>query len=458
MSTTPLTDAIEALTRYANETTGASDTTLSDAVGTLVAGYGGGGGGDPSHWVRPSEWPDYSQLDISQEEAIYFTYVANTPNSFVGLNITATGTYTAQVGTLENGTYTALSTDTLSSSGVYYKKLTGYATNYVVVRVAGTITKIQFTEYSSTTVSDRRAAQYCVEVFGRLPNAGDMTDFARQMLYLESVTLKDMASVTTLQRFGAETKRLQSVDVSGIVNRVTGYLMLSGSSALRFLYLHGVKLNNVQSVASCPIEYSDCENWDVITTGGLGSLFNGARLAKLDLSSWDVTVSSGAAGIFRDCIFLADLNISTWTITGTMNDAFRNTALRTVPALDYSGVNSTASMFNSSALSGDITLPTSQATTYDAVTQYCNGIKKLTVPSNYTTINGSAFRGMNNCEEIHFLATTPPTLANSNAFTIDMNALLKIYVPYSADHSILTAYQTASNWSAVADKIVEESA
>lgn len=44
MSTTPLTDAINALTQYANETTGASDTTLSDAVGTLVAGYGGGSG------------------------------------------------------------------------------------------------------------------------------------------------------------------------------------------------------------------------------------------------------------------------------------------------------------------------------------------------------------------------------------------------------------------------------
>ena len=39
---TPLTDGINALTRYANETTGASDTTLSDAVGTLVAGYGHG--------------------------------------------------------------------------------------------------------------------------------------------------------------------------------------------------------------------------------------------------------------------------------------------------------------------------------------------------------------------------------------------------------------------------------
>ena len=40
---TPLTDAINALTTYANETTGASDTTLSDAVESLVAGYGGSG-------------------------------------------------------------------------------------------------------------------------------------------------------------------------------------------------------------------------------------------------------------------------------------------------------------------------------------------------------------------------------------------------------------------------------
>lgn len=39
---TPLTDGINALTAYANEVTGASDTNLSDAVESLVAGYGGG--------------------------------------------------------------------------------------------------------------------------------------------------------------------------------------------------------------------------------------------------------------------------------------------------------------------------------------------------------------------------------------------------------------------------------
>lgn len=45
-TTTPLTDAINALTTYANETTGASDTDLSSAVASLVAGYGGGSSTD----------------------------------------------------------------------------------------------------------------------------------------------------------------------------------------------------------------------------------------------------------------------------------------------------------------------------------------------------------------------------------------------------------------------------
>jgi hypothetical protein len=43
---TLLTDKINALTAYANEVTGESDTTLSEAVHTLADGYGQGGGGD----------------------------------------------------------------------------------------------------------------------------------------------------------------------------------------------------------------------------------------------------------------------------------------------------------------------------------------------------------------------------------------------------------------------------
>lgn len=43
---TPLTDAINALTTYANGVTGASDTNLTDAVHTLADGYGQGGGAE----------------------------------------------------------------------------------------------------------------------------------------------------------------------------------------------------------------------------------------------------------------------------------------------------------------------------------------------------------------------------------------------------------------------------
>ena len=50
---TPLTDAINALTTYANTVTSASDTTLSDAVATLASGYGGGGG-SVAHFLNPN--------------------------------------------------------------------------------------------------------------------------------------------------------------------------------------------------------------------------------------------------------------------------------------------------------------------------------------------------------------------------------------------------------------------
>jgi len=47
----PLTDSINALTRYANTVTGASDTDLSSAVATLANGYGqGGGSSDVLNW------------------------------------------------------------------------------------------------------------------------------------------------------------------------------------------------------------------------------------------------------------------------------------------------------------------------------------------------------------------------------------------------------------------------
>ena len=90
-----------------------------------------------------------------------------------------------------------------------------------------------------------------------------------------------------------------------------------------------------------------------------------------------------------------------------------------------------------------------------------NGLcEYVEIPSTVTSIAASAFNASYALKEIHVKATTPPTLANTNAFSINNSnaASCVMYVPYSEDHSILTAYQTATNWSTFASYMVEESA
>lgn len=76
MPNTPLTDAINALTSYSNTVTGASDTTLSDAVATLAAGYGGGGSSDVLNWKAGANagltikgiLPDINEIVIDMDD------------------------------------------------------------------------------------------------------------------------------------------------------------------------------------------------------------------------------------------------------------------------------------------------------------------------------------------------------------------------------------------------------
>ena len=85
----------------------------------------------------------------------------------------------------------------------------------------------------------------------------------------------------------------------------------------------------------------------------------------------------------------------------------------------------------------------------------CRSLVKVTVPSSVTKINQYAFNGCLAVSEYHIKGTTPPTLANKNAFT-GIASDCVIYVPYSEDHSILEAYKAATNWSDYASHMVEE--
>lgn len=91
---TPLTDSINALTAYANEVTGASDTTLSDAVHTLASGYGG----NSTLWKtvvleedhirdavgQPAYWKTFFDINDSDLSSYYFCafFTNNTASNY----------------------------------------------------------------------------------------------------------------------------------------------------------------------------------------------------------------------------------------------------------------------------------------------------------------------------------------------------------------------------------------
>ena len=83
--------------------------------------------------------------------------------------------------------------------------------------------------------------------------------------------------------------------------------------------------------------------------------------------------------------------------------------------------------------------------------QHCNYIESLTIPSGVTSIGSSSFTNCFSIKTLYCLPTTPPTLT-SNAFS---PSDLKIVVPYSADHSVLQAYKTATNWVTYQSRMVE---
>lgn len=81
----------------------------------------------------------------------------------------------------------------------------------------------------------------------------------------------------------------------------------------------------------------------------------------------------------------------------------------------------------------------------------CYSLSSLTIPSGVKNIGTYAFQNCTGMKEYHFIPTTPPTLANTNAFQYIPSDCI-IYVPQGC----LEAYQTATNFSNYASKMQEE--
>lgn len=202
--------------------------------------------------------------------------------------------------------------------------------------------------------------------------------------------------------------------------------------------------------------YTFYECWKLRTISMPSSVsnFEGSWDFADDYNLLSVTIPNGVTAIgsymFRTCYGLHSVSIPN-SVT-TMNDYGFAYCRSLEEAIIPSGVSSIkAYMFRECYALRRVDIPDSVTSIGDYAFYACRSLRSITIPANVTSIGTCAFYRCYGTEEYHFLPTTPPTLAATNAFT-NIVAGTIIYVPQGC----LEAYQTATNWSTYASYMQEE--
>ena len=170
----------------------------------------------------------------------------------------------------------------------------------------------------------------------------------------------------------------------------------------------------------------------ITTASSANSAYFGSTAFSFCYSLQKVVIPNGCtqiySGVFTNCYSLEEIILP-------------NTITTNLPSSEF---------YNCYCLK-KVVLPSSITELAVSLFENCFSLQEITIPSGVTNIKANAFKNNYSLSTIILEPTSPPTL---NA-TFNTNYLKKIYVPYSADHSILTTYQNASNWSDYAS-IMEE--
>ena len=205
--------------------------------------------------------------------------------------------------------------------------------------------------------------------------------------------------------------------------------IFNGCNKIKSITIH----NNVTAISTS--SFGNCPSLQSITLPskvtsiGSNAFQNCSGLENVTIQG-NITLIDGY--VFYQCFSLRSITIPN-TATSIGNYAFYNCS-----SLEKITMSTAVTSIGNSAFSG------------------CTILKTITLPSTLTSVGNSAFYNCKSMEEYHFQSTSVPTGGTTMFSGINANCV--IYVPYSADHSILNAYQTANNWSTYATYMQEEPA
>jgi len=188
----------------------------------------------------------------------------------------------------------------------------------------------------------------------------------------------------------------------------------------------------------------------VVPTGVTGvttsTVAHSARLCYISLPA-SITSIAGT-GPFAECGSLRILTIPDGLETIASSTLDRCAQLRRVSLPDT--LTAVPGAFSGCGSLLRIDIPEGVTSVANYAFQGVGSMLEIMLPSTVTSIGTGAFSTLRNCKTITIRATTPPTLSNSNAFS-EMPSDCKIIVPQGT----LSAYQTATNWSAHAARMEE---
>ena len=432
---TPLTDGINALTTYVNEVTGASDTTLSDAVHTLASGYGGGGGtvSVPRKDVNFIDYDGTILHSYTSAEALALTELPENP-SHSGL--TAQGwnwslsDMKLQVQSMGKCDIGQMYITDDGKTRIYVHFEEGRSSPYLGIGVNGTV-EVDWGDGSNTetltgtSLSTAAVAQHIYApgdyVIKLTVVSGSFTFFGTSNT--SHILKKSTSTLANISR--VYTNAVQKIELGNGITKIRGYAFYNCHSLLSI---------------TIPMEVT--------------SIGNNAFYTCYSLSS--ITVPIGVTSIdgyaFSSCYSLSSITIPVG-VTSIRANTFNNCSSLSNIIIPMGVTSIGSNAFNSCSSLSSIIIPDGVTSIDGYAFGYCSSLSSIIIPTGVTSIGSNVFNYCYGMAEYHLLPIVPPTLSSINAFS-NIQSDCIIYVPQGC----LEAYQTAANWSTYASYMQEEAA
>ena len=362
--------------------------------------------------------------------------------------------------------------------------------------LGGTLTYIGYASFRDCSSLLDIDLTNVTSIEGNAFNGADLSGYTLNMPYLASlggasfeqtniVAIQSLGSITTTPDpaygrgpFGYCTSLVSAVIPStcGYINR---YCFVGCTSLTSVTFnsqafsVDNYAFNGCTSLASANLNYATSVgeyafkntaltsvNLSSCTAINRAAFYGCSSIASLTLNSALTAIGREA---FNGCISLTSLALPI-NLTSIVQNAFYNcTSLATVT---YAG-SGTFTVGNEGFCYCPLTsFPTEAISSVDAGYAFHRHLMTyMEFSTSCTSVGSRAFISLladGTPQTVIMRKTTPPTLGNDQVFHRDngfgsfyINSGIKIYVPYSSDHSILDAYKAATNWSVYANYIYE---